>query len=107
MTSTDVVEPAVAAEWLRRWDAQQEHYIADRELRFTVIGDVLSDTLGQHSSPTVLDLGCGPGSLASRLVERLPAPPSGEIDPDPLLLAFARAPARAAVRFAEARRGEP
>jgi trans-aconitate methyltransferase len=107
MTSTDVVEPAVAAEWLRRWDAQQEHYIADRELRFTVIGDVLSDTLGQHSSPTVLDLGCGPGSLASRLVERLPAAHFVGIDTDPLLLAFARATAPMAVRFAEARLGEP
>ena len=43
MTSTDIVDPAVATAWLRRWDAQQEHYIADRELRFTVIGDVLAD----------------------------------------------------------------
>ncbi|EWM18143.1 trans-aconitate 2-methyltransferase [Kutzneria sp. 744] len=107
MTSTDIVDPAVAAEWLRRWDAQQEHYIPDRELRFTVIGDVLSDTLGQHSSPTVLDLGCGPGSLAARLVERVPAAHFVGIDTDPLLLAFARATAPSSVRFVEARLGVP
>ncbi|GAA3440003.1 class I SAM-dependent methyltransferase [Kutzneria kofuensis] len=107
MTSTDVVDPAVAAAWLRRWDAQQERYIADRELRFTVIGDVATDTLRQHSSPTVLDLGCGPGSLAARLAERLPAAHLVGIDTDPLLLAFARATAPSAVRFVEARLGDP
>jgi SAM-dependent methyltransferase len=107
MTSTDVVDPAVAAEWLRRWDAQQEHYIADRELRFTVIGDVLADTLGEHSSPTVLDLGCGPGSLASRLANRLPAAQLVGIDTDPLLMAFGRATAPSAVRFVEAQLGAP
>jgi trans-aconitate methyltransferase len=107
MTSTDTVDPAVAAAWLRRWDAQQERYIADRELRFTVIGDVLADTLSQHSSPTVLDLGCGPGSLAARLSDRLPAAHFVGIDADPLLLAFARATAPSAVRFVEARLGRP
>ena len=105
MTSTDVVDPAVAAAWLRRWDAQQEHYIADRELRFTVIGDVLSDTLGEHPLPTVLDLGCGPGSLAARLVKRLPAAQLVGIDTDPLLLAFARATAPSSVRFVAAELG--
>jgi trans-aconitate methyltransferase len=107
MTSTDIVAPAVAAAWLRRWDAQQEHYIADRELRFTVIGDVVADTLRQHPSPTVLDLGCGPGSLAARLADRLPAAHFVGIDTDPLLLAFARATAPSAVRFVEARLGVP
>lgn len=107
MTSTDTVDPAVAEAWLHRWDAQQEHYIADRELRFTVIGDVVSDTLGQHSSPTVLDLGCGPGSLAARLATRLPAAQLVGIDADPLLLAFARATAPTSARFVEARLGVP
>ena len=107
MTSTDVVDPAVAAAWLRRWDAQQEHYIADRELRFTVIGDVVSHTVGHHPSPTVLDLGCGPGSLASRLATRLPTAQLVGIDADPLLLAFARATAPASTRFVEARMGVP
>jgi SAM-dependent methyltransferase len=107
MTSTDIVDPAVAAAWLRRWDAQQEHYIADRELRFTVIGDVLTDTLGEYSSPTVLDLGCGPGSLAVRLATRLPTAHLVGIDTDPLLLAFGRATAPSAVRFVEAQLGTP
>ncbi|MFC0429742.1 trans-aconitate 2-methyltransferase [Kutzneria buriramensis] len=107
MTSTDIVDPAVAAEWLRRWDAQQEHYIADRELRFTVIGDILADTLGEHPSPTVLDLGCGPGSLAGRLAGRLPSAQLVGIDTDPLLLAFARATTPPNVRYVESRLGVP
>jgi SAM-dependent methyltransferase len=39
----------------------------------------------------VLDLGCGPGSLATRLLHRLPAATVIAIDADPLLLALGRA----------------
>jgi trans-aconitate methyltransferase len=107
MTSTDTVDPAVAAAWLRRWDAQQEQYIADREERFAVVGDVVADTLRQHPSPTVLDLGCGPGSLSDRLAARLPDAQLVGIDADPLLLALARATVPSNVRLVEARLGTP
>ncbi|OLT16976.1 hypothetical protein BJF78_13655 [Pseudonocardia sp. CNS-139] len=62
----------VAAAWIDRWDAQQTRYIADREERFAVIGDVVAHALGPAGDPVVLDVGCGPGSLSARLAHRLP-----------------------------------
>ncbi len=84
MTTLDT---ELATTWIRRWDAQQEFYVADREERFAVIGDVVADTI---TTGTVLDLGCGPGSLAGRLAERLPDARIIGVDTDPLLLAMAR-----------------
>jgi SAM-dependent methyltransferase len=51
----------------------------------------------------VLDLGCGPGSLAVRLLGRMPAATVVAIDADPLLLALGRAAygGRAGLRFAD------
>lgn len=84
-----VIDRATAEFWLSRWDSQQEHFIADREDRFTVIADVVHETTGD--TPTVLDLGCGPGSLAARLSAALPGARITGIDADPLLLALAQA----------------
>ena len=44
-----------------------------------------------RDDPLVLDLGCGPGSLAVRLIERIPAATVVAIDTDPLLLALGEA----------------
>jgi trans-aconitate methyltransferase len=93
--------PQNAERWLRRWDAQQERYIADREERFTVIGDVVEQATAGIDHPLVLDLGCGPGSLATRLATRFPAAEIVGIDVDPVLLALARATAPASVRIVE------
>lgn len=88
---------AQAGTWLQRWDAQQEYYIADREERFAVIGDVLAAALGEReptasdAGPVVLDLGCGPGSLSARLAGRLPGARLIGLDNDPLLLALGAA----------------
>jgi SAM-dependent methyltransferase len=84
MTTLDT---QLATTWIRRWDAQQEFYVADREERFAVIGDIVAHTI---TTGTVLDLGCGPGSLAGRLAERLPDARIIGVDADPLLLAMAR-----------------
>lgn len=81
----------VAETWLRRWDAQQERYVADREERFTVLCDVVQAALEGVDQPVVVDLGCGPGSLAARLTARLPNATVIGIDSDPLLLGLARA----------------
>jgi SAM-dependent methyltransferase len=83
MTTLDA---ELATTWIRRWDAQQEFYVADREERFAVIGDIVATTT---TTGTVLDLGCGPGSLAGRLAERLPDARIIGVDADPLLLALA------------------
>lgn len=95
------MDTELAATWVRRWDAQQERYIADREERFAVIADVVAHTLA-GSPGTVLDLGCGPGSLAARLAVRLPGSRIVGVDSDPLLLALGRARYGDAVEFVDA-----
>ncbi|MGH3481494.1 MAG: class I SAM-dependent methyltransferase, partial [Nocardioidaceae bacterium] len=79
-----------ARQWLDRWDRQQEVYIADREERFAVIGDVV-EAASDRPDPLIVDLGCGPGSLAARLTDRMPEARVVGIDSDPLLLEMARA----------------
>ncbi|MEV0585188.1 class I SAM-dependent methyltransferase [Nonomuraea sp. NPDC050310] len=94
--------PEYARAWLRRWDAQQERYVAERERRFEVVGDVLRHALADRPRPLVLDLGCGPGSLAVRLARRLPDARVIGVDTDPLLLALGRSAYPEVARFAEA-----
>ena len=81
-----------ARAWIDRWDAQQQGYMPDREERFTALIDVVEATAGRPD-PLVLDLGCGPGSLATRLLDRIPAATVVAIDADPLLLALGTAAA--------------
>ena len=50
---------------------QQQRYAIDREERFTVRRRGRHVTAGRRH-PLVVDLGCGPGSLAVRLARRLP-----------------------------------
>jgi SAM-dependent methyltransferase len=77
------IDPAL----LDRWDAQQAAYIAGREARFDAILDVLE--LAAGDAFTVVDLGCGPGSLSHRLLERFPYARAIGVDHDPLLLHIA------------------
>jgi len=81
---------AVARHWVQRWDRQQETYMADREERFAVIADVVQTSAGRPD-PLIVDLGCGPGSLAARLLDRMPDAGVVGIDADPLLLGLADA----------------
>jgi SAM-dependent methyltransferase len=78
-----------ARHWLDRWDRQQEHYLAVREERFTVIADVVQAMAGRENV-LIVDLGVGPGSLAVRLLDHLPKAQVVGIDADPLLLGLAR-----------------
>ncbi|WP_424531636.1 class I SAM-dependent methyltransferase [Sphaerisporangium viridialbum] len=80
----------VAQDWITRWDRQQEGYLPDREERFTALIDAVEAGAGRPD-PLVLDLGCGPGSLAARLLDRLPGATVVAVDADPLLLALGRA----------------
>lgn len=74
--------------WLDRWEAQQTWHIPAREERFGVIGDAVAEFAGD--APLILDLGCGPGSLSRRLLDRLPGARAVGIDTDPLLLELGR-----------------
>lgn len=78
-----------ALRWIARWDRQQEGYLPDREERFTALIDAV-EALGRPD-PLVIDLGCGPGSLAARLLERLPKATVVAVDADPLLIGLGRA----------------
>jgi SAM-dependent methyltransferase len=69
--------------WVDRWDAQQEAYMAKREERFAVIGDVVGWASGSNT-PRLLDLGCGPGSLSVRLADRFPGARIAAVDRDPV-----------------------
>jgi SAM-dependent methyltransferase len=74
--------------WLARWDAQQQRHIPDREERFTAMVEALEAFAG--TSPRVLDLGCGPGSLSARVLQRIPGATVVAVDADPVLLAIGR-----------------
>jgi SAM-dependent methyltransferase len=89
-----------AREWIRRWDRQQEDHLPDREDRFNALIDAVEDGAGRPD-PLVIDLGCGPGSLSVRLLDRIPAATIAAADADPVMLALARAAFgdRAGVRF--------
>jgi SAM-dependent methyltransferase len=84
------LDAAAARDWIERWDRQQEVYMPDREDRFTALIDAVEASAGRPD-PLVLDLGCGPGSLAVRLLARLPAATVVAIDADPVTLALGRA----------------
>jgi len=89
MAATTISRDGARA-WIERWDAQQQEYLPDREDRFTVIIDAVEEIAGRPD-PLVLDLGCGPGSLAVRLLRRLPQATVVAIDADPLTLGLGRA----------------
>ena len=59
----------------------------DREERFDVVIDVVEEVIGRPD-PLVVDLGIGPGSLAHRLIDRIPQARVVGVDADPLLLAL-------------------
>ncbi|WP_432054194.1 class I SAM-dependent methyltransferase [Streptomyces sp. bgisy022] len=73
--------------WQESWDRQQEWYMPDREERFRVMLDMVEALVG--TSPRVLDLACGTGSITARLLARFPGATSTGVDLDPALLAIA------------------
>ena len=101
------LDRAAAQEWISRWDAQQQAYLPDREQRFAALIEAVAKGAGE--TPLVLDLGCGPGSLAVRLLERIPRAQVVAIDCDPLLLALGEAAhgGQAGLRFADLDLREP
>jgi SAM-dependent methyltransferase len=61
----------------------------DRERLISTLLDVVEAMAG--TAPTVVDLACGPGSITSRLLDRLPGARSIAVDVDPVLLTIASA----------------
>jgi SAM-dependent methyltransferase len=102
VTNGEALTREAALAWIERWDAQQQIYMPDREERFTALIDAVEAAAGRPD-PLVLDLGCGPGSLAVRLLRRLPQATVVAVDADPLTLALGRAawPDQAGLTFAD------
>ncbi|MBT2427274.1 class I SAM-dependent methyltransferase [Streptomyces sp. ISL-112] len=95
------VSMATARTWVERWERQQERYAVDREERFTVIADVVEHTIVGRAVPLLLDLGCGPGSLAARLDARFPNAEIVAADMDPVLLELGRTHHADAARYVD------
>ncbi|MFE5397896.1 class I SAM-dependent methyltransferase [Streptomyces sp. NPDC056568] len=95
------ISMAVAKAWVERWERQQQRYAVDREERFTVITDVVEYVTAGRPRPLLLDLGCGPGSLAARLADRLPDAEIVAADMDPLLLELGRTHHANAARYVD------
>jgi SAM-dependent methyltransferase len=74
---------------LEKWDASQTSFLLHREQRFEVMFEALEDLFADDL--TAVDLGCGPGSLTSRLLSRLPRARVTAIDLDPVLVTVGRA----------------
>lgn len=77
-----------AGHWVERWDAQQERYLPHREERFQLMLDLVEEVAG--SSPRLLDLCCGTGSISRRALERFPAASIVAVDMDPAHLELGR-----------------
>lgn len=71
------------------WDRQQETYMPDREDRLALMLDLVAAQAG--STPRILDLAGGTGSITRRLLARFPDARSVVLDTDPVLLAIAGA----------------
>ncbi|MDT0268525.1 class I SAM-dependent methyltransferase [Streptomyces sp. DSM 44915] len=96
------VSMATAELWVDRWERQQRRYAIQREERFAVLADVAEYATRGVSRPLLVDLGCGPGSLAARVARRVPRAELVAVDRDPLLLELARTHHADAARYVEA-----
>jgi SAM-dependent methyltransferase len=74
--------------WRRRWDRDQSLFIVDREERFATMVAWTGALVGRR--PRVLDLGCGTGAVAERVLAGLPGARVVAVDYDPVLLKIAR-----------------
>ena len=61
----------------------------DRERLISTLLDLVEAIAG--TAPTVVDLACGPGTITSRLLDRLPRARAIAVDADPVLLTIASA----------------
>jgi SAM-dependent methyltransferase len=73
--------------WITRWERMQDGYIVKRAQRFAMLIDLIART--QRRPSTIVELGCGPGSLTIRLLKAFPKAHIVGIDLDPTLLPLA------------------
>jgi len=92
LEETDVSTPA-ASQWAQRWQASwgrmEEALAPARQWQLGGLVELVEALAGP--TPRVVDLACGTGSLAIRLLERFPGAAVEALDVDPVLLAIAKA----------------
>jgi SAM-dependent methyltransferase len=76
------------AGWVERWDRQQAGYLPDREEQFGLMFDIVERVAGKPRR--LLDLACGPGSIARRAAARFDGAEVLAVDVDPFLLEIGR-----------------
>lgn len=89
-----------AQAWAQRWETQQAGHVPGREEVFALMLDVVERLVGEPTR--VLDLGCGPGSLAGRVARRFPDAEVVAVDADPVMLELGRRTLGDRVRWVEA-----
>ncbi|MCD2197377.1 class I SAM-dependent methyltransferase [Actinomycetospora endophytica] len=95
---TNAVDNAPA--WTQRWETQQAGHVPGREEVFALMLDVVERLVGEPAR--VLDLGCGPGSLAGRVAHRFPDAEVVGVDADPVMLELGRRTLGDRVRWVQA-----
>lgn len=75
-------------QWYERWEAMQACYVVRREYRLDLMLQL--PELPRTREVQILDLGCGPGSLAFRAFQHYPNAHVVAVDADPVLLAMGR-----------------
>lgn len=72
--------------WYKRWQAQQNCYVLQRLYRFDLM--FRWPNFPRDAEVQILNLGCGPGTLAFRALEHYPQARVVAVDHDPVLLAI-------------------
>jgi SAM-dependent methyltransferase len=75
--------------WVERWDRMQERYVSQRDERFEIVLHAVAET--QPSIASILDLGCGTGSLMLTMLEAFPEARVVGIEFDPTMVWLAGA----------------
>jgi trans-aconitate methyltransferase len=73
------------ASWLTRWHRQQERYLHDRSRRFSIMLDYVEHLRGRGPL-ALIDLCCGPGSIAAAALTRFDTATVLACDIDPWLI---------------------
>lgn len=74
--------------WFKHWETMQGCYIPERINRFGLMLEF--PEISKNAKLNIMDLGCGPGSLAFCALKHFPHAQALAIDADPLLLAMGR-----------------
>ena len=89
VVASSVPKSEWAEAWQVSWDRLEESLIPNREWLLSGVVDVVEATVG--SEPLVVDLACGTGTVALRLLHRLSGARVVAVDIDPVLLEIASA----------------